>query len=136
MQLVSLRIITADVHRLADFYEAVTGTAVTFFTGDFGELRLPGFTLAIAGTATLRLFPAEMASPAANRSAIIEFRVQDVDADYRRLSGMIGSALVQMPTTMPWGNRSLIFRDPDGNLVNLFTPMTDAAVRRVGADAR
>jgi hypothetical protein len=25
------------------------------------------------------------------------------------------------PTTMPWGNRSLLFRDPDGNLVNLFT---------------
>jgi hypothetical protein len=25
------------------------------------------------------------------------------------------------PTTMPWGNRSALFRDPDGNLVNLFS---------------
>jgi hypothetical protein len=22
---------------------------------------------------------------------------------------------------MPWGNRSTLFRDPDGNLVNLFS---------------
>jgi len=25
------------------------------------------------------------------------------------------------PSTMPWGNRSTLFRDPDGNLVNLFS---------------
>jgi len=25
------------------------------------------------------------------------------------------------PTTMTWGNRSIYFRDPDGNLVNLFS---------------
>jgi hypothetical protein len=28
---------------------------------------------------------------------------------------------------MPWGNRSLLLRDPDGNLVNLFSPATPAA---------
>ncbi len=29
--------------------------------------------------------------------------------------------VVLPPTTMPWGNRSTLFRDPDGNLVNLFS---------------
>jgi hypothetical protein len=33
---------------------------------------------------------------------------------------------------MPWGNRALIFRDPDGNLVNLFTPVTQDARRKFG----
>jgi hypothetical protein len=28
---------------------------------------------------------------------------------------------------MPWGNRSLMFHDPDGNLVNLFTPVSPDA---------
>ena len=28
---------------------------------------------------------------------------------------------------MPWGNRSIVLRDPDGNLVNLFQPVTDDA---------
>jgi hypothetical protein len=31
---------------------------------------------------------------------------------------------------MPWGNRSILFRDPDGNLVNLFTPVTEEAIKR------
>jgi hypothetical protein len=25
------------------------------------------------------------------------------------------------PTTLPWGNRSMIFRDPAGNLINVFS---------------
>jgi hypothetical protein len=28
------------------------------------------------------------------------------------------------------GNRSVLFRDPDGNLVNLFTPATEEAIKR------
>lgn len=31
---------------------------------------------------------------------------------------------------MPWGNRSLLFRDPDRALVNLVTPVTAEAVAR------
>ena len=31
---------------------------------------------------------------------------------------------------MPWGNRSILFRDPDGNLVNIFTPFTEEAIKR------
>jgi hypothetical protein len=31
---------------------------------------------------------------------------------------------------MPWGNRSLLFRDPDGNLVNYFTPVTPQAIKK------
>jgi len=44
-----------------------------------------------------------------------------VDAEFARLGSVIND-LVQEPTTMPWGNRSLLFRDPDGNLVNVFRP--------------
>jgi catechol 2,3-dioxygenase-like lactoylglutathione lyase family enzyme len=53
----------------------------------------------------------------------------DVDADYRRLRDAVED-LVNEPTTMPWGNRSLLFRDPDGNLINLFTPVTAQAVAK------
>jgi hypothetical protein len=31
---------------------------------------------------------------------------------------------------MAWGNRSILFRDPDGNLVNLFTPIAEEAIQR------
>jgi hypothetical protein len=36
---------------------------------------------------------------------------------------------------MPWGNRALLFRDPDGNLVNLFTPVTPEAIAKFGQSA-
>jgi catechol 2,3-dioxygenase-like lactoylglutathione lyase family enzyme len=67
--------------------------------------------------------------PADNHTLIIEFLVDDVDQVYKNLTGVVED-FVNEPTTMPWGNRSLLFRDPDGNLVNFFTPVTEAAVKR------
>lgn len=132
MHLASTRIITADVGRLVAFYEAVTGLTAERHTADFAELRTPGATLAIGSTRTLALFGGDaVAEAAANRSAIIEFRVGDVDAEHARLAPVVGPALVQLPTTMPWGNRSLLLRDPDGTLVNLFAPATAEAKQRL-----
>ncbi|KAB8191804.1 VOC family protein [Nonomuraea phyllanthi] len=122
MNFVSIRVITSDVARLVDFYERATGLAATWATEDFAELRTPGATLAIAGTRTVPLFAPGSARPADNHSVIIEFRVDDVDRVHRDLTGVV-TDFVAGPTTMPWGNRSLLFRDPDGNLVNFFTPV-------------
>ena len=132
MNFVSVRIITADIKRLTRFYEQITGISVKMYTEDFGELATPACTLAIGSTRTLQLFGGDVARPADNRTAIIEFRVDDVDAEYDKLRDVIGDSLVQKPTTMPWGNRSLLFRDPDGSLVNFFTPITAEAIKRSG----
>jgi predicted enzyme related to lactoylglutathione lyase len=132
MNFVSLRIITADIKRLTRFYEQIAGIPVKMFTEDFGELKTPACTLAIGSTRTLQLFGRDVARPADNHTAIIEFRVDDVDAEHQRLKGMIGDSLVQEPTTMPWGNRSLLFRDPDGSLVNFFTPVSAEAIKKFG----
>ena len=126
MNLVSLRVISDDVARLADFYELITG-ATAIRNGDvFAELTTPSATLAIASTRTVSLFAPGAAAPAQNRSAIIEFLVADVDAEHMRLRGAVDT-WVNEPTDMPWGNRSLLLRDPDGNLVNLFTPVSSEA---------
>lgn len=127
IDLVSIRVITDDVSRLVQFYETVTGSSVRWSTPDFAELDTPVGTLAIAGTATVALFGAGMARPADNHTAIIEFLVNDVDAEYERIRH-VTDELVNEPTTMPWGNRSLLFRDPDGNLVNFFTLVTPDAI--------
>ena len=68
-------------------------------------------------------------SCAANRSAILEFEVDDVDALHQQL-GEAALDTAMPPTTMPWGNRALLLRDPDGNLINFFTPVTEDAIRR------
>ena len=129
MNFVSVRVIASDVKRLVGFYEQVTGLSARWATEDFAELLTPAGTLAIASARTIEMFGAGAAVPADNHTVIIEFRVDDVDLEFERLQGAVDE-FVQEPTTLPWGNRSILFRDPDGNLVNLFTPVSADAIKR------
>ena len=56
----------------------------------------------------------------AEREVILDFLVGDVDAEYPRITAL-GAGLVLPPTTQPWGSRSMVFTDPEGNLVNVFS---------------
>ncbi|KXH84665.1 VOC family protein [Chryseobacterium kwangjuense] len=131
MNLISIRIITAQIETLIPFYEQITGLQAIQYTPDFAELKTPTATLAIGSTRTLQFFGGDaVAQPAENRSAIIEFRIDDVDKEFARLKDFLSPYIVQEPTTMPWGNKSLLFRDPDGNLVNFFTPVTRESIEK------
>ncbi len=82
MNLISVRIITADVKRLTTFYQQITASSLTQYTDDFAEINTAVGTLAIGSTATLAPFGgASVAQAARNQSAIIEFRVESVDRD-------------------------------------------------------
>jgi len=120
MKLASIRIVTHDVSALATFYSAITGVGTQ---GDdvYCEVRAPGCTLAIVDESLVqKLYPGQLAT-CANRSAILEFQVDDVDRLRSTLANIV-SEWVQEPTTMPWGNRSMLFRDPDGNMINVYAP--------------
>ena len=129
MKLSSLRIITNEIKNLVPFYEKITGLPAKWYTDDFAEITTDGSNLAIASTRTLSLFGNNFAEAANNKSVIIEFRVADVDDQYAKIKDFLND-VIQEPTTMPWGNRSLLFRDPEGNLVNFFTPVSAEAVER------
>jgi hypothetical protein len=70
--LVSLRIITADIKRLVQFFEKATGTTAKWATDDFAEVISESFTLAIGSTRTLAFFGDDVAEPETNKSIIIE----------------------------------------------------------------
>jgi predicted enzyme related to lactoylglutathione lyase len=129
MQVVSLRIITGDIKRLVQFYEKATNITAKWLTDDFAEIVTNAFTLAIGSMKTLAFFGEGVAQPAANKSVIIEFLVENVDEAYEHIKELT-TEMVQKPATMPWGNRSLLFRDPDGNLINFFTPVSDEAKKK------
>ena len=135
MNLVSMRLITENVATLASFYEHLTGGTAVHLNEHFAEVRTSSATLAIGSTATVALFGPGAARAAANQSAILEFLVDDVDLEYQKLQSWV-AIFVNAPTTMPWGNRSLLLRDPDGNLINLFTPVTNQAIEKFAAVAR
>jgi len=119
---------TENVERLVHFYEAVTGQMATRHTADFAELRLPAITLAIGHVRTVTQTAPGIVRSSANQSIIVEFRVEDVDEVFERLRHF--ADIVQEPITQPWGNRSLLCRDPDGTLLNFFAPMTEEARQR------
>ncbi|PZF09846.1 MULTISPECIES: VOC family protein [unclassified Curtobacterium] len=119
MSFASVRIITDDLEGMVAFYERITGQPAERPAPVFAQFTGPGGTLAIASTATVAMLSGAL-TPATNRSVFIEFEVADVDGDFAGLQ--LGSDdVVLEPTTMPWGNRSALVRDPDGNVVNLFS---------------
>jgi catechol 2,3-dioxygenase-like lactoylglutathione lyase family enzyme len=129
VQLASVRLITEDIPRLVRFYQALTGATPQYLTEDFVELVTPSATVAVSGSARVAFITTDTPRAGANSSAIVEFLVEDTDAVYKRLATEFGDDLdvVQPPTVMPWGNLSALVRDPDGSLVNLYTPVTPEA---------
>ena len=91
----------------------------------------PGATLAIGAAETVALWKEDSAEAGANRTAYLEFQVEDVDAEYERLRDKV--PLVHELKTMPWGNRTFQFRDPEGSPVSLYMPATEAARKRFGS---
>jgi len=130
MKLASTRLIAGDIKAMVGFYETVTSQSAEWLAPVFAEIVTPSATLAIGSIETVGLFKEGSAGPAANRTAIIEFMVEDVDADFARLKDKVD--IVHEPKLMPWGNRAAMFRDPEGTIVSLFQPVTDAAKERFG----
>lgn len=131
MTFASIRLIAADVTTMVAFYELVTGHSAEWLAPQFAEIVTSGARIAIGSTETVALFMEGSAEPGANRTAILEFRVEDVDAEFTRLKGKVD--VVIEPKTLPWGNRTLQFRDPEGTIISLFTPVTKAARVRFGS---
>jgi uncharacterized glyoxalase superfamily protein PhnB len=121
MKLAYTRLVTKNVSALAEFYAEILGTA-PIGSEDYVELRTGGSTLAISSKRSVDLFNAGAAEAAANHSVILDFQVADVDEERSRISELVGRFVLE-PTDQPWGNRSMLFRDPDGNLINFFTPI-------------
>lgn len=119
MRFAYTRLVTDDVPRLATFYAELTGAEMQG-GGDYIELRPGGAILAIVSRQAVEQMHGGAWPAGTNRSAILEFEVADVDAERIRIDGLIGEWL-QQPKDMPWGNRSMLFRDPDGNPINIFS---------------
>ena len=127
MKLAQARLVTTDVPALSRFYENVL-RVVAIGSDDYIEFRGQGSTLAISSKRSVDLFNAGAAEPAANRSVILDFQVNDVDLERARLAALIHQFVLE-PTDQPWGSRSMLFRDPDGNLINFFSPIRHSATQ-------
>lgn len=100
MKFASTRLIASDIKAMVSFYEMVTGLTAEWLAPVFAEIVTPAATLAIGSVETVALWKEGSAEPGANRTAYIEFQVEDIDADYERLKNKV--PLVHEMKLMPW----------------------------------
>lgn len=72
--------------------------------------------------AQLILFKLEDRRAPSTKHAALLYAVDDVDGEYHRLADL-QLPIPSPPTDKPWGVRSFLIHDPDGNTVSLFTPL-------------
>lgn len=128
MQFISSRVIVSDIKTMTAFYEHITSIKAKWLAPVYTEIQTPAGNLALGDVSTVALFSEGCAEPNSNRSTIFEFMVQDIDAEFERLKDFV--EIVHEIKDMPWGNRTFGFRDPEGNLVSFFTPVTPQAKER------
>jgi predicted enzyme related to lactoylglutathione lyase len=122
MELVQSRIVTDDVEGLAAFYARLVGAQVAL-NGFYVEVPAGPMSVGFSKCRFTEYGEDLAARPGGQQprdEVILDFMADDVDAEYERIAAL-GVVWVMKPTTQPWGNRSMIFRDPDGNLVSVFS---------------
>jgi predicted enzyme related to lactoylglutathione lyase len=120
MDLTQTRIVTSDVAGLASFYAALIGVAVVA-NDDYVEVPAGGASVAVSRREFNEPDSLGTASPwTVSAKVVLDFQVDDVDAHYDRVH-RLGVEWIMAPTTHPWGTRSMMFRDPEGNVINIFS---------------
>lgn len=112
-------IFVRDMAAMRRFYENVLGfPLLRELSPNWIEYGLGGNTLALA---TPGRTAADAPVPRGTASLQLAFKVSatEVDACAGELVSQ-GIALLSPPTNQPFGHRTLFFRDPDGNLLEVY----------------
>jgi len=123
-------IASADVPRITRFFQAAFDIAPVFENTEFSEFVLPSrFRVAFfvpTGPAS-KSFDAN--APRAGGS--LGLTVADVDAAHARIVAMRGAFPITLsgaPKDHPWGERSFLVTDPDGNRWEITQAPTDSGM--------
>jgi len=115
-------LITQKMAAMRDFYREVLQVEPKVYQDDYLEFPLEGAILSLYKQESLEETVPGAMQAGRNQSVMLEFQVADVDQEYARLKKTRPELdWVLAPATFPWGNRSIYFRDPEGNMVNLYS---------------
>ncbi|RLE28358.1 bleomycin resistance protein [Candidatus Acetothermia bacterium] len=100
----------ADLSRAVAFYRDVLGLPLKYRFPDYAGFDLGGVELGLKTWGGME--------PPRNGEPVVNFLVDDVDRACRGLSAR-GVKFTKDPEDTPWGSRIALFRDPDGNTLQL-----------------
>jgi predicted enzyme related to lactoylglutathione lyase len=114
-------IITQNLEHMSDFYQQVLQIEPQVFRANYMMFTTDTASLALWRQSEAEQFGLDIMHSAANASVLIEFEVDNIDAEYQRLQ-RLPVEWVQKLTTFPWEMRAFYIRDPEGNVVNFYSP--------------
>ena len=131
MKFSNVRLLVKDYKKCFKFYTEKLGLEPAW--GDENSCYA-SFNVA-EGIEGFALFVSDFMAPAVGNEAkeqpadcreksMVSFQVENIDDTYQSLMTK-GISFINKPTDMPdWGMRVVHFRDPEENLIELFTPLT------------
>jgi lactoylglutathione lyase len=122
-----ITILTDDIPRLAAFYRDVLGFAVKTDLGGYVEFHHDGVRFALCARSILRDASGHESYAEAHHGQAFELAFPcaepaEVDRMYAEILTQ-GATPVHAPADMPWGQRTAMFADPDGNIHELFADL-------------
>jgi predicted enzyme related to lactoylglutathione lyase len=115
-------IVTAHLERMLEFYSGLLGANERRRVPEEGPVFYVGLRI---GNSDIGLVSDAAAADAPAGKVLLSIEVADVDTLLPRVQGL-GGAISGGPNDMPWGQRVAHIKDPDGNAINLTSPVPSA----------
>ncbi|MDG6244735.1 MAG: VOC family protein [Methanolobus sp.] len=116
---------TDDIGPMKEFYTSTLGFNVLDDLGTYIELENRGVRFALCMREVMYDYCEEYRKQRAGQSFELAFSCRapdEVDISYEDIISK-GGKPVQDPMTMPWGQRTALFADPDGNIHEVFADL-------------
>ena len=130
MKFSNVRLLVKDFAKCFKFYSEQLGLEVAWGdeNGCYASFKvadgIEGFALFVSDFMAPAVGNGDKAQPSGYREkSMVSFEVTNVDESYQSLLAK-GINFINQPTDMAdWGMRVVHFRDPEENLIELFTPL-------------
>ncbi|MGM0508577.1 MAG: VOC family protein [Fusobacteriota bacterium] len=113
---------TDNIEPMTRFYCEIMGFKVKNDLGMYIELENEGVRFAICKRKVMYDYSSEYKKDSYGQKFELAFpceNVEDLDESYKELIEK-GATPIEEPQNMPWGQRTALFADPDGNIHELF----------------
>jgi catechol 2,3-dioxygenase-like lactoylglutathione lyase family enzyme len=130
MKFSNVRLLVKDYKKCFKFYTEELGLDPTWgdVEGCYASFKvaegIEGFAIFVSDFMAPAVGNADKTQPSGYREkSLVSFEVENVDESYKAFSAK-GIEFINQPTDMPdWGMRVVHLRDPEENLIELFTPL-------------
>lgn len=125
-QIALVTIWTDAIESMKDFYSRVLGFEIINDLGDYVEFKNDGVRFAICLRKVMYDFSDQFKVTSEGQRFELAFpceTIEELDTSYTKIISN-GATPIHSPEDMPWGQRTALFADPDGNIHELFVNLS------------